>query len=265
MSPKAFLASRRFKWPLLGLLVVSGLAFAVDYRIDTEGGPDTLRRRITDAYARWQGVDGSEVAAQETDDASNLIRYGDGPAFGPDTFSLTMQRSPEATTEVLLNPTEPNDRVLTHELGLLAGLSAAPLTRSVMNPAIAQEATAELTPADAAALRALQTFEPEDVNQDGVVDFYDLADLGAAFGETGVSIPEDIDDSGVVDRADFDLLRAVYTFGAPAETAQGIPGAPSGGSGSGGTMSGGAMSGGSVSGGSVSGGAVSGGAVLGGN
>ena len=33
-------------------------------------------------------------------------------------------------------------------------------------------------PADEAALRALETFVPEDINQDGVVDFYDLADFG---------------------------------------------------------------------------------------
>lgn len=253
---RQILGSRACKWPLLALTIVSGMAFAFDYRVDTAGGPESLKTRIGEAYARWREVTGSEVAARETDDAPNVIRYGEGPTFGPDILSLTVRRLPEATTEVLLNPTEPNDRALTHELGLLAGLAETPLTRSIMNPAIEQEATADLSPADEAALRALQTFAPEDVNQDGAVDFYDLADIGTAFGETGISLLEDIDDSGLVDRADLERLRAAYTFGAPAETAEGIPGAlpESGGAGSGGSLSGGAGSGGIGSGGTLSGG-----------
>lgn len=260
------LSSRPGKWTLLALLIVSGMAFAFDYRIDTEGGPETLRARVSEAVARWREVEGGNLTAREADDADNVIRYGDGTAFGPDTYSLTARRLPEATTEVLLNPTEPNDRALTHEIGLLSGLSATPLERGVMNPAIAEGATAALNPADEAALRALETFAPEDVNQDGTVDFYDLADLGVAFGETGIGVPEDIDDSGTVDTGDVERLRAAYTFGAPAETAEGIPGAPmSGGAMSGGAMSGGALSGDAMSGGAVSGGSVSGGAVLGGD
>lgn len=247
--------SRAFKWPLLLVLVVSGLAFAFDYRFDASGGPEALGERIAAALERWRAVEGSEVTANESEIAPNIIRYGDGPSFGPDTFSLTVQRLPEAITEVLLDPNEPSDRALTHELGLIAGLNVAPLTGDVMDPAIPQEATAELTPGDVAALRALQTFAPEDVNQDGAVDFYDLAELGAAFGETGVSLPQDIDQNGIVSRADFERLRAAYTFGAPAETDQGLPGSPSGDALSGGAGSGGVMSGGAVSGGALSGGA----------
>lgn len=269
------LHSRLFKWPLLSALVLGSLASAFDYRVDPEGGPQNLRERVARAYARWQGVDGTEVEARETEDAPNVIRYGDGTLFGPDTFSLTVQRTPDPTTVVLLNPAEPSDRALTHELGLLAGLSPDPGARSVMNPAISQEADAELTPADEAALRALAAFVPADINQDGVVDFYDLADFSAAFGETGVSLPADIDDSSVVNRADLDLLRDAYTFGAPAETAPeeaaaaatpGVGGmsggAQSGGGGS--TLSGGAMSGGTMSGGTMTGGTMSGGGQPGG-
>ena len=254
---------RLIKWPILSVLVLGGLASAFDYRIDSEGGPDTLRERVGRAYTEWTSVDGTEVGARETDDAPNVIRYGDGNRFGPDTLSLTVQRSPDPKTEVLLNPTEPNDRSLTHELGLLAGLSPDPSARGVMNPAVPQEADAELSPTDEAALRALAAFVAEDVNKDGVVDFYDLADLGAAFGETGVSLAEDIDNDGVVNRADLDLLRAAYTFGAPAEAPPrrvadtAVPGV---GGASGGAQSGGAQSGGVASGGAQSGGAVSGGA-----
>ncbi len=256
--------SRLLKWPLFTALVLGGLAFAFDYRIDAEGGPEGLSERVERAGARWSGVEGSEFEASETEDAPNVIRYGDGERFGSDTFSLTVQRTPNPTTEVLLNPAEPSDRALTHELGLLGGLSAAPGTRSVMNPAIPQEADAELTPADEAALRALAAFVAEDINQDGVVDFYDLADFSTAFGETGVSLPADIDDNGVVNRADLDRLRDAYTFGAPAETPPETGGAPGIGSMSGGSMSGGTVSGGTVSGGTGSGGSVSGGATSGG-
>ncbi len=255
------LNSRLLKWPLLGVLVLGGLAFALDYRIDPSGGPDTLRARIASAAAAWTNVPGGVVDLQETEDAPNRIAYGDGTRFGPDTLSLTVQRGPDPATDVLLNPGEPSDQALTHELGLLAGLSPAPGGRGVMNPAIPPESSAELTPADEEALRALAAFVSEDINQDGVVDFYDLADFGEAFGETGVSLPADIDENGVVNRADLGLLEAAYTFGAPAETApeDALAGASpeSGGASSGGTASGGTVSGGSGSGGAASGGAGS--------
>ena len=65
------------------------------------------------------------------------------------------------------------------------------------------------------------------------------------------------------DRADLDLLRAAYTFGAPAENPP-EDALASGGAASGGTASGGAVSGGAASGGAVSGGAASGGTASGG-
>ena len=253
--PSSTNLSRWLKWPLLGVLTLGSLAFALDYRVDTTGGPDTLRGRIAKAAAAWLDVPGGVVNLKETPKAPNRIAYGDGTKFGPDTFSLTVQKGPEPATDVLLNPAEPNQRALTHELGLLAGLSPAPKARGVMNPAIPQEANANLTPADEEALRALNAFVPEDINQDGVVDFYDLADFGAAFGETGVSLPADIDENGVVNRADLGLLEAAYTFGAPAETApdEALANASLG---SGGTVSGGTASGGAPSGGTASGGAA---------
>lgn len=253
---------RWLKWPLLAVLTLGSLAFALDYRIDPEGGPDTLRARIGRAATAWTDVPGGVVGLTETKDAPNRVGYGDGTRFGPDTFSLTVQKGPDPAADVLLNPTEPNDRALTHELGLLAGLSPTPGTKGVMNPAIPPESNAELSPADEEALRALAAFVREDINQDGVVDFYDLAAFGSAFGETGVSLPADIDKNGVVNRADLGLLEAAYTFGAPSETApeDALAEASPGGDVSGGTGSGGVASRGTVSGGTVSGGAASGGA-----
>ena len=250
--------NRLGKWTLLGVLILGGLAFALDYRIDPAGGPDTLSARVASAVDIWMSVTDGVFEPRERADAANRIAYGDGTRFGPDTFSLTVQNGPDPATDVLLNPTEPSDQALLHELGLFAGLRPSLDEAGVMNPAIPPEANAELSPSDEDALRTLATFVPEDVNQDGVVDFYDLADFGRAFGETGVSLPADIDENGVVNRADLGLLEAAYTFSAPSETtpegalANASPG--SGAVGSGGTDSGGVDSGGAVSGGAASGG-----------
>jgi len=233
--------------PLLFLAALGSLAFAVDYRLAAEGGPGDLAERVAEAFATWAEVEGAEVDAQVTEDADNLIRYGDGAAFGPDTLSLTVQRTPQNTTEVLLNPTEVSERALLHETGLLLGLPPAPGTRSVMNPAIPEGAEAALTPADESAIREENAFAAEDINQDGTVDFYDLAELGAAFGQTGVNLPADITGDGTVNRADLERLRAVYVFGAPSEAApSGITGAVTGGGMTGGALTGGAMTGGAA-------------------
>lgn len=247
----------------LVLVALGGMAFAVDYRLNAEGGAADLGARVEAAFERWAAVEGGEVTFNEVEGAETVIRYGDGTRFGPDTLSLTVQRTPEAETRVLLNPTAPDERALLHEVGLLLGLSPAPLTQSVMNPLLPAGGAAEPTPADAAALRALVTFAPEDINQDGTVDFYDLAALGAAYGTRGVNVPEDITGDGVVDGADLERLRAAYVFGAPAEVppeealAAGDAAPPS-------AMTGGTMTGGTMTGGTMTGGAMTGGAMTGG-
>ncbi len=246
-------------WSLLGTLVLGGLAFALDYRIDPAGGPDTLAGRVERAVDIWMNVTDGVFEPRERDDTENRIAYGDGTRFGPDTFSLTVQNGPDPSTDVRLNPTEPNEQALLHELGLFAGLDPTTDSVGVMNPAIPTDARTGLSPSDEEALRTLATFVREDVNQDGVVDFYDLSDLGKAFGESGVSLPADIDENGVVNRADLGLLEAAYTFGAPSETPpeDALASASAGSTGSGGaaTVSGGTESGGAVSGGAASGGA----------
>ncbi len=244
---------------LFFVLFLGGAAWAVDYRINAEGGADTLGERVEAAFARWAEVEGGEVTSNQTPEADTLIRYGDGARFGPDTLSLTVQRTPDPETRVLLNPTAADERALLHEVGLLLGLSPAPLTQSVMNPALPAGAADELTPADETALRALVAFAPEDIDQDGSVDFYDLAALGAAFGQTGVNLPEDITGDGVVDGNDLERLRAAYVFGAPSEVppeeALAASGAAAPGDLTEAPMTGGAMTGGAMTGGTMTGGA----------
>lgn len=254
---------------VLVMTLIAGVAVAVDYRLNADGGADTLGERVEAAFTRWSEVEGGEVTFNQTPEADTLIRYGDGTLFGPDTLSLTVQRTPDPETSVLINPTAADERALLHEVGLLLGLSPAPSTRSVMNPAIPAGAAAEPSPADEVALRALVAFAAEDINQDGSVDFYDLADLGASFGETGVNLPADITGDGVVDNADLERLRAAYVFGAPSEVSPeealaAGDAAPDGAAPSdmtGGTMTGGAMTGGAMTGGALPDATMTGGAV----
>ena len=209
----------------LGSLVLGGLVLAIDYQVNGEGGPPNLADAVAAAFATWEGVEGANVQADVTEEAQNRVRYGGGDDFGPETYSLTVQRT-EADTRrvvVLLNPTlEPqNDlrrRALLHETGVLLGLS--PLSgeeRGVMNPVFPAGAAASLSEADRGAITSLESFVAEDVNRDGTVDFYDLADLAASFGQSGVGVTGDLNGDGVVDDDDVARLRETYVFGAPAE------------------------------------------------
>jgi hypothetical protein len=239
---------RRVWGALAASFLIGGAAFAVDYRLNAEGGPGDLSERVVRAFEQWAAVEGGEVSFREDPDARAVVRYGDGTRFGPDTLSLTVQRTPEPETQVLLNPTAPNERALLHEVGLLLGLAPAPLTQSVMNPLIGAGADAEIAPADEAALRARVAFAPEDINQDGVVDFYDLASLAAAYSSRGVNLPEDITGDGVVDGADLERLRAAYVFGAPSEVPPEEAAAEGAGTDLPDPMTGGAMTGGAMMG-----------------
>ena len=154
------------------------------------------------------------------------MRYGDATRFGPDTVSLTLSSNEGAGENaqrltVLVNPDTPELRpaALLHEAGILIGVPASLTPADVMNPALTPDAPAELTEADRAAVVSLETFVPEDLNRDGVVDFYDLTRFGAAFGQTGVNVEGDFNGDGTVDEADLALLEAAYVFAPPSETA----------------------------------------------
>lgn len=204
-------------WPVI--LMLLGSALALTYRVDPRGGPLDLEERVAAALAAWAGAEGVEVTARLAEEADTLIGYGSAAAFGPDTHSLTVARTEAGrrTLEVRLNPASPlRERALLHEVGILLGLS--PSDRGIMNPRFTEETPTAPTEEDFRALRALFEQPPEDVNRDGVVDFYDLWLLAQSFGRSGVNLAADINRDGVVDRADLALLQAAYVFGAPSET-----------------------------------------------
>ncbi len=210
---------------LISVALLGGLVLAIDYQVDGEGGPPNLADAVAAAFSVWGGVEGANVEANLVE-GGNLIRYGGGDDFGPETYSLTVQRTEDDTrrVNVLLNPTlEPqNDlrrRALLHETGVLLGLNTlSGEDGGVMNPVFPAGAAANLSEADRTAIVGLESFAAEDVNRDGAVDFYDLAVLASSFGQSGVSLEGDINEDGVVDDADVARLREAYVFGEPAET-----------------------------------------------
>ncbi|HEX7023167.1 MAG TPA: dockerin type I domain-containing protein [Trueperaceae bacterium] len=276
---------------LLGLLVVAGVALAFQYRVEPGGGPAGLADAVQRAIAAWASVEGAQVEAHVDEQAPNLIRYGDATLLGPDTVSLTLSRGGQAGgLRVIVNPEAPDlrARALLHEIGLLLGLR--PARAGAMDPALTAGAAAGLTPEDRAALLAQKTSAPEDINRDGVVDFYDLATLAQGYGRSGINLAADINRDQVVDDKDLALLRKAYVFGPPSETAPQVParsggeeglppvpelgaspggtgeagpGAPAG-AGTGGAGTGGIAPGGAGSGGG-NGGAETGGAGVGGD
>lgn len=213
---------RRLLIMTLGLLVLFGLVFAQSYRVDVTGGSPLLEEEVVAAFKSWAEATEGDIDAELADDATTVFKYGDASRFGPDTLSLTLSRTEgeDALRDllILVNPSAAAERsqVLLHETGRVLGL---PLTQEgIMNPALQADTPAAITPEDAEALQARRTSVPEDINRDGIVDFYDLVQLAREFGRTGVGLAADIDNDGTVDEQDLTLLRATYTFAAPSET-----------------------------------------------
>lgn len=202
----------------------------VSFSVDESGGPLLLSTAVGSAARAWETaapglvtfVDADAAAEPEApatgSAATHLIAYGDPNLFGPDALSFTLVRTGTAATEVLVSPSagELLHPVLLHELGVLAGLPEG--GAGVMASAVTAGATAP-APVDVEALRALQVFRPEDINRDGVVDFYDLAALAEAFGSRGVNLAADVNGDGVVDDRDLAAVQRAYQFLPPAESA----------------------------------------------
>ena len=208
---------------LLLFLVLPATALAVTYRVDPAGGPDGLSAAVAAAFAAWQGLDETLEVAESSDTGSDtgtenapVFRYGDAALLGDDTLSLTVQRQ-NGGLEILVTPTTGPlaANALLHEAGLLLDLAVA--NSGVMNPALPEEPLS-LGDAEQTALGTLLTSVKEDVNRDGVVDFYDLVALAQSFGQPGINEPADINDDGLVDRTDLELLRAAYVFAPPSST-----------------------------------------------
>ena len=206
---------------LVGVLVVVSLLLAVTYRVEEDGGPDGLAAAVAAAFAVWQDVPDADFTLNVENNATNIIRYGDGNRFGPDAVSLSVVQSSNRGREVvaLIHPDKPaeRERALLHETGSLLGLRPMPNQVGVMNPSItATDAT--LSDADRDAIAALGLFPAEDFNRDGTVNFYDLAEFAAQYDQDSISLAADLNGDGVVNDEDIAQLREAYVFSAPSET-----------------------------------------------
>ena len=123
---------------IITLLVVAGMALAITYRVDAEGGPDSLASEVNAAFDAWLGIDDS-LELESSDEATTVFGYGEDSLFGPDILSLTVQRQDPSGVDILLRPTAAGrDNALLHETGLILGVSVA--EAGVMNPALGDAA-----------------------------------------------------------------------------------------------------------------------------
>ncbi len=176
--------------------------------VDPAGGPLVLSEEVAAAFDIWQESFPAETLAEP---AARIAFAGE--LLGPDTASLTL-RYDDGRTDVLLSPARyATGPVLVHEIGVLLGLS--PEGDGVMDPAIDEASPTAPTEADVAMLRDARAYPPADLTRDGVVDFYDLAAFGEAFGSVGLNIRADLNGDGSVDDADLAILREAYVFTAP--------------------------------------------------
>lgn len=207
---------------LLSTVLVSGAIFAQEYMVDSTGGPLTLPEQVEEAFAAWEQAGAAQVPVQ-TATADTSFMFDTAGRMGPDTVTLTLQRSGDTSGQsltVLINPEtyRDNAKALVHEAGLVLGLSAA--TEGLMHPAIADGDATTPQPADIERLLAMATAVPGDITGDGLVGFADLLELASQTGRRGVNLSGDLNGDGMVTPEDLDELRLHYVFTEPSEPAR---------------------------------------------
>ena len=187
--------------------------------VEAAGGPADLTAAVTAAVKAWRDAAPGLVSLELAPRSASTIRYVAPALLGPDTLSLDTRVPGKdgVTVEVATAAVTSHPMVLLHEVGVLLGLPED--GQGVMAFAVPASSEPDApTAADAAALKALRTFAPEDLNRDGTVDFYDLVLFGQAFGTQGVNLPADFNGDGRVDGRDLALLEKAYHFTAPSQT-----------------------------------------------
>ena len=199
---------------ILGIFLLA-TAFGLDYFVK---GDEILKETVTEAFANWAGLE-SELDINQNENAKTTIDYGKAELFGPDTYSLSLQEQTDSNKIMVLIKPDNKDmmRIILHETGLLLGLKLQ--DTGIMNPLIS-DTEISLGELEITELAKLHQFKKEDLNQDGIIDFYDLIELAKAFGQTGINSPADINKDGKVDNLDLELLKEKYSFSLPSATAK---------------------------------------------
>lgn len=170
-----------------------------------------LGDNIEAAAEAWQDA-GVDVGVEVNEEAPDRFEVGPDARFGAGVLSLSLRATSDDGRRVLLNPngTRLRSTVVATELAFLAGVQPQP--SGWLSGEVPSDAGSTPSEADASALRAALGRIPEDVNNDGRVDFYDLVQVASKVGQTGPNVLEDIDGSGTVDRDDIEQLKTRYEF-----------------------------------------------------
>jgi hypothetical protein len=106
-------------------LLTLPFAFAVTYRVDPAGGPETLAAEVKEAFDAWVALSNKIEVSEAEENPEGVFQYGDSERFGSDTLSLTVQRQTNTRSILyLISPNAENrQRILLHETGIAIGLT----------------------------------------------------------------------------------------------------------------------------------------------
>ena len=192
-----------------------GVVAASEYVVEAEGGPSTLPNEVEIAFEAWATALNNPLKHTLEDNHYSIFRFAKSNFFGPDTASITLQGGGSSQNlEIRLHPQLYSlfPGTILHEVGAALGLPAG---SGVMSGLISPSSPSEITITDIAAYWDLTKFAIEDLNKDGVVDFYDLTILASSFSSEGINLAADLNSDGTVDRLDLNLLAEVYSFTPP--------------------------------------------------
>ncbi len=145
-----------FLFPLSSFL----FTFAVTYRVDPAGGPETLAAEVKEAFDAWVALSDKIEVDEAQENPEGVFQYGASERFGPDTLSLTVQRQTDTRSIIyLISPNAENrKRILLHETGIAIGLTP----QIPGTPAPPATTPTETTPSEAAPAESSDSQETSD-------------------------------------------------------------------------------------------------------
>ncbi len=199
----------------------------LSYKVSGENS--TFLSDIEDAFMTWQSASVGAIEASQSASATLTFVPANDALLGPDVMTLKVKEQnlisndvsaeqARLTTTILVNEVfreSPNlyKSALLHEVGVLVGI---PLSASgVMQRGLTELIEPSVSLSEARALEVQASAAKEDVNRDGVVDFYDLVELAKNHSEFPQNFSADITGDGKVDAEDVNALQAAYTFSDP--------------------------------------------------
>jgi hypothetical protein len=180
---------------------------------------DTTQEESSDTSTDGTSTDGTTTDDTSTDGATTDEGTQTSDATQEDTSDTSTE--PDTSTDTPTSTEATEDSATPAETEVTPEATTIKAWETVMNPSINPDDKTELGDGEKELLKLLNLFAKEDINKDGNINFYDLVAISQAFGQRNVNDPSDINKDGLVNQADVDLLRKVYTFSDPSETAPG--------------------------------------------